>query len=237
MIGPISNSIAIIIGASIGATCHRHIPTRVSNALPAVSGLIAICLGITLLIKVRQVPAMVLAILIGYTLGELLQLEDRLNHSIKVAQKKLLATLKIEHSKLLGDEKHLGTFVSLLVLFSVSGLGIFGAIQEGLNGDYTLLVTKAILDFFTSIIFATQLGISLALLAIPQFLIQCGLLISSQWLMPLTIPTMLADFSATGGVILLAIGLRITGIKIFAAVNMLPALLLIMPISAILQRL
>lgn len=76
----------------------------------------------------------------------------------------------------------------------------------------------------------------MALIAVPQLAIQSLLFFSAALLIPLASPTMLADFSACGGIIMLATGLRICGIKIFPIVNMLPALLLVMPCSALWSR-
>ena len=91
--------------------------------------------------------------------------------------------------------------------------------------------------FPAALIFATELGFAVVLVAIPQLVIQSALYVGAHQLMPLTTPAMLADFSACGGIIMLATGLRICGIKIFPIVNMLPALILIMPVSALWARL
>ena len=105
--------------------------------------------------------------------------------------------------------------------------------QEGISGDPTILITKSILDLFTAVIFATDLGLSVMLIAIPQIVIQSTLFFAAVLLLPLITPSMQADFSACGGIVMLATGLRICGIKIFPIVNMLPALLHVMPFSAL----
>ena len=112
-------------------------------------------------------------------------------------------------------------------------MGIFGSMQEGISGDPTILITKSILDLFTAAIFATELGLAVMLIAIPQIIIQSALFFGAVLLLPLITPTMQADFSACGGIVMLATGLRICGIKIFPIVNMLPALILVMPLSAL----
>ena len=94
-----------------------------------------------------------------------------------------------------------------------------------------LLFSKAILDFFTAAIFAAGLGIMVALVAVPQFLVMIILFFSAVMIMPLTNEIMLADFTACGGVLMLATGLRISGIKWFPIANMIPAMILIMPFS------
>ena len=121
--------------------------------------------------------------------------------------------------------------IGIIVLFVASGTGIFGALQSGLTGDHTILITKSILDLFTAAIFAASLGYIVSVVAIPQFIVLFLLFLSAALIMPLTNASMLADFSACGGVLMFATGLRICGIKVFPIGNMLPAMLLIMPFS------
>ena len=122
--------------------------------------------------------------------------------------------------------------MAIIVLFCASGTGIFGAIHEGMTGDPNILIAKSFLDFFTAIIFACSLGIAVSAICVPMLAIQLTLAACAALILPLTTPAMMADFSAVGGLLLLATGLRICGIKMFAVVNMLPALLLAMPLSA-----
>ncbi|MFT8349793.1 DUF554 family protein [Clostridium saccharoperbutylacetonicum] len=68
-------------------------------------------------------------------------------------------------------------------------------------------------------------------ICVPQFIILICLFFSASIILPLTTPQMIADFTACGGMIMLATGFRISGIKSFAIANMLPALVLVMPIS------
>lgn len=104
--------------------------------------------------------------------------------------------------------------------------------NEGMTGDPSILIAKSFLDFFTAMIFACSLGIAVSVISIPLLIIQLTLAWAAALILPLTTPSMMADFSAVGGLLLLATGLRICGIKMFPVVNMLPALLLAMPLSA-----
>lgn len=104
--------------------------------------------------------------------------------------------------------------------------------NEGMTGDPSILIAKSFLDFFTAMIFACSLGIAVSVISIPLLIIQLTLAWAAALILPLTTPSMMADFSAVGGLLLLATGLRICGIKMFPVVNMLPALFLAMPLSA-----
>ena len=86
--------------------------------------------------------------------------------------------------------------VTAIVLFCASGTGIYGAIVSGISGDHSILIAKAILDFFTAMIFACSLGKVIALIALPQCLIFLALFLLSGVIMPLTAPVMINDFKA-----------------------------------------
>ena len=135
------------------------------------------------------------------------------------------------HPRGLDEAEYLQQLVVVLVLFCASGSGIFGSLTEGMTGDATILLTKSVLDLFTAMIFAASLGPVVAAVCLPQLLIFLLLFFSATFLMPLTTPDMLMDFSACGGLLLMATGFRIAGIRFFPIANMLPALVLVMPVS------
>ena len=137
----------------------------------------------------------------------------------------------------IGHEEFLESFVAMLVLFSISGTGVFGAMNEAMTGDPSMLIVKSFLDLFTAVIFAASLGYSLVAAVLPQFLVQTALFFGASFIIPLTTDGMIADFSAVGGLIMLATGLRICGILSFSVANMIPALFLIFPFSALWARL
>ena len=109
-------------------------------------------------------------------------------------------------------------------------------LAKGITGSTDILLTKAVLDLFSGIVFGTLFGLSVSLIAIPQFAILALLYASAAFLAPYMTPGMLSDFTACGGVIFVATGLRMCGIKIFPVINMLPSMLIIMPLSALWAR-
>jgi len=197
--------------------------------LPQTFGLASMGLGAMLIVKVKYMPAVVLAMVLGAVIGEMLGVERGLG-KMAGATRGFIDKI-IPPREGLSHEEFMDKFVAILVLFCASGTGIFGAMHEGMTGDPSILYIKTILDLFTSAIFATSLGYAVATIAVPQIMIQLGLAMLATLIMPLTTANMMADFSAAGGLIMLATGLRICGIKMFPVANMLPALLLVMPFS------
>lgn len=234
MIGPYVNGATVVAGSLAGAFLGSRMSRNLRERMPMVFGCASLGLGVAMVVKVQSLPPMVLALVLGSIFGELVHLETGIQ---KLATK--ARALIEKFAKPSGDLSHdefLEKFVAIMVLFCVSGTGIFGAMSEGMTGDPTLLIVKAILDLFTSAIFAATLGYTVVTLVVPQFIIQTSLFFGAALIMPLTTPAMVADFSACGGLIMLATGFRICGIKQFPVANMIPSLFLVMPLSALWAR-
>ncbi|ADO47054.1 DUF554 domain-containing protein [[Enterobacter] lignolyticus] len=227
--GPFINASAVLLGGVIGALLSQRLPERIRVSMTSIFGLASLGIGILLVMKCANLPVMVLATLLGALIGEFCYLEKGINVAVARARQMLVRPGK-KHNP--SHDTYIQNFVAIIVLFCASGTGIFGAIREGMTGDPSILIAKAFLDFFTATIFACTLGMAVAAISVPMLLIQLALAASATLIMPLTTPAMMADFTAVGGLLLLATGLRICGIKMFAVVNMLPALLLAMPLSA-----
>ena len=128
-------------------------------------------------------------------------------------------------------DEFVATLVTVIVLFCASGTGIYGSLDSGMTGDSSVLIAKSILDFFTALIFATNLGYVVSIIAIPQFIIFYILFLLAKFIFPLTTPDMILDFKAAGGILMLATGFRMIKVKMFPTADMIPAMILIMPCS------
>ncbi|MDH2926530.1 DUF554 domain-containing protein [Lonepinella koalarum] len=232
IIGPYINSVTIILGGLIGAYLGGKIPERLRNNLTLLFGLCSVAMGVVMLSRVSSMPAMIFSLLIGTIVGEILSIEHLINRISTIA-KKMIERLFPQQKNEQSQEAFLQTFVGLMILFSFSGTGIFGAMHEGLVGDSSILIIKSSLDFFTAIIFATTLGISVCIICIPQITLQLILAYLAVIILPLITPEMKADFGGVGGAIMIATGLRICNIRMFSVANMLPSLFIAMPISAL----
>lgn len=229
MIGPYVNGAALLVGTLTGAVLGSKLSPNIRERMPMVFGCASMGLGVAMIVKVKLLAPVVLAIVLGSLIGELIHLESGIQKVAGMSRKLVEKITKPSDS--MSQDEFLDKFVALLVLFSVSGTGIYGSMTEGMTGDPTLLYVKSILDFFTAPIFASSMGLSIGVLVIPQFFVQGSLYMASSLILPLTTPDMLADFSACGGIIMLATGLRICGIKQFPVGNMIPALIIVMPLS------
>ncbi|EAA8168950.1 DUF554 domain-containing protein [Salmonella enterica] len=227
VIGPFINAGAILFGGVIGALLSQRLPERIRVSMTSIFSLCSLGIGILLVMKCANLPVMVLATLVGALIGEFCLLEKGINGAVAKIQQLFMAS-----GKKPTHDSFIQSYVAIIVLFCASGTGIFGAMHEGMTGDPNILIAKSFLDFFTAIIFACSLGIAVSAICAPMLIIQLTLAACATLILPLTTPAMMGDFSAVGGLLLVATGLRVCGIKMFPVVNMLPALLLAMPISA-----
>jgi uncharacterized membrane protein YqgA involved in biofilm formation len=239
VIGPFINSVAIITGGVLGTILKDKLPERLRLAMPMTFGIASLGMGLMLVVKGAHMPVMVLALVLGSLLGELCYLEKGI--SLACGQLRRLFDRQAPDGQGTGKKKEMSPqfvelFVAIVVLFCASGTGIFGAMHEGMGGDASVLIAKSFLDVFTAAIFATTLGISVAFIAVPQLTIQLALAFAAQQILPHTTSAMLADFTAVGGLIMLATGFRICAMKNFPVANMLPSLVLVMPISLLWSR-
>lgn len=220
-IGVIVNSSAVIIGGLIGVFARNRLSKHIINKLPSIFGISAMAMGITLIVNLVNLAPVILAIILGAILGEAFKLEYRITNLIS----KLVD--KAEHNKNNKTE----ILITVIVLFCFSGSGIFGALIEGFTGDSSILITKSFLDFFTAVTFAVTAGYLVVFVAIPQFVINLILFFSAEMIMPLISSDMILDFKAVGGIITLAAGLKLIKISHFNIINMVPAIVIIVPLS------
>lgn len=228
-IGVIINTIAIFLGGIAGALLGDKLPEKYKEQLNLIFGLCSMGMGISSIVLMKYMPAVVFALIIGTIVGLVFKLGDKVYELCSKLQKVMIRIVKKETN--ISETEFLATLITVIVLFCSSGMGIYGSLSEGMTGDSSLLITKSILDFFTAAIFACNLGYIVSLIAVPQFVIFTTLFLSASFIVPLTTPDMIADFKACGGFLMVAAGFRILKLKMFPVVDMIPAMILVMPFS------
>ncbi|WP_418695070.1 DUF554 domain-containing protein [Agathobaculum sp.] len=221
-IGVLTNCASVLAGGVIGSALGHILPASLKEHLPTMFGLCSIAIGINSIIKASAMTPVVLALLVGFTIGHLLHLEQwtsRFFHKL----------VKAMH--LGGDGIDMEFYITAVALFCCSGFGWYSTLTEGIAGDPSLLFSKAVLDGFTALIFASTLGKSICAIPLPQCVILLCVFGAGRLLAGVLTPTMFADLSACGGVLTMAAGFRVSKIKSVPLVDLMPALLLVMPFS------
>ena len=223
-VGVIINSLSVAAGGFIGAKFGNRIPQDLKERLNLIFGLCSMAIGISSIVLMENLPAVVLSLILGTIAGILMKLGFRIEQAGSA-----LSGLFSGHDRAEKTDNTL--LVTAIVLFCASGTGIYGTIISGMSGDHSILLAKSVLDFFTAMIFACSLGMSVLAIAVPQPALFLALYYCAKLIFPLTTPSMNNDFQACGGVILLATGFRITKIRDFPIADMLPAMILVWFIS------
>jgi hypothetical protein len=223
-IGVTVDCISVLAGGVCGSLGKRVLPQQLKDQLPLMFGLCAMGIGINSIIKANAMTAVVLAVLIGYIIGAALHLEELTTRFFHW----LVTTLHLG-----GQDIDMNFYITAVALFCCSGFGWYSALTEGIAGDPSILLSKSVLDFFTALIFASVLGFALCVIPLPQAVILLAVYGVGHLLAPLLTTGMFADLSACGGLLTLAAGLRVAKIKNLPIVDMMPALILVMPFSAL----
>jgi Uncharacterized membrane protein, possible Na+ channel or pump len=228
-IGIITNVCAILFGGIAGAFGGEIMSDEFKEGLNMTFSICSICMGIYAIAPMKNLAAVIFAVIIGTSIGIIIHLGKAIDRGAKGMQN--LISLFVKAPSTMDESTFETTLITVIVLFCASGTGIYGTLTEGMNGDATILISKSILDFFAAVIFGANLGAVVSLIAVPQTIILMLIFSIAKFVIPLTTPDMILDFKAAGGVLMLASGFRITRIKMFPTADMIPIMVVIMPIS------
>ncbi|SEI96036.1 hypothetical protein SAMN02910453_1702 [Lachnospiraceae bacterium A10] len=229
-IGIMINVLSVAIGGIVGSIVGHKLSLDFKEKLNMIFGVCAMTMGVSLITEMYQMSAVIFSIVVGTALGLAIHFGDKVA-ALCGQMERIVSRFVTQKESDITVEEFRSTLITIIVLFCASGTGIYGSIVEGMTGDHSILISKSILDFFTAIIFACLLGYVVSAIAIPQFIIFMILFVLAGFIYPLTTPEMICDFKATGGVLLLATGFRMIRVKMFPTADMIPAMVLVMPVS------
>lgn len=215
-VGTIVNIVAIVGGTLAGVLAGTRLVDRVRTGVMSALGLITLVNGLTDAQKTHNIVFPLLGLALGTALGEALSLEERFERF----GERIGARIKSTHNNV-GE-----AFVTSSLVFCIGPLAILGSLQDGLGRGYQLLLVKSGLDGFVSLIFASTLGWGVALSAVSVGLYQGVLTLAAKAIDPLLTPRMLVELTSTGGVMVMAIGVRLLDLRRIRVGSMLPALLI-----------
>lgn len=233
MTGTIINVAAILIGGTIGLIFGSRIPERFKHTVIAGMGLFTAAMGLQMFFKSVN-PLIVLgALIIGAMLGEWIGIEDWLQALGETLEKRFSQDTETGVSS-----RFVRGFMVASLLFCIGPMAILGSIQDGLTGDYNLLAVKSTLDGFASIAFASTLGIGVMFSSIIILIYQGGISLLAGQLNAIVTDPMMAEMTATGGVILMGVAVsNLLELKKIRVGNFLPALAVAPLIVWVLEKL
>jgi uncharacterized protein len=226
MIGTFINVAAILIGGSLGLLFGARLPERLKTTVIAGMGLFTAVTGIKMFLETQNSLIVLGSLVIGALLGEWWKIENGLQHIGEMLEKRF-ARSDSENETSAPYGNFVRGFMIASLLFCIGPIAILGSIQAGLTGDYNLLVIKSVLDGFASMAFASTLGVGVLFSAAMILVYQGAITLLAAQLNAIVTKPMMAEMSATGGVLLLGIAISsLLEIKKMRVGNFLPALVI-----------
>ena len=211
--GTFVNIAAVIFGCLVGRYLGHLIPERMRRTIMMGLGLAVIAIGMQLALQTNNPLIVIGALLIGGIIGEALSIEARLENIGHKLQQRFKDSGNVAEA-----------FVTASLLYCIGAMAIMGSIQDGLGDEPTILYAKSALDGIASVAFTSTLGIGVIFSVIPLLIYQGAITLAAGWVQGFLTDPVVAEMNATGGLLILAIGLDILQIRKLPIGNLLPAI-------------
>lgn len=218
MLGTVVNTLAVVVGSSIGLLLKKGIPQKITDAVMNGLALCVIFMGISGALEGSKTLAMIVSMALGAVVGTLLDLDSRLNKLGDTVESKLAPG---------GQGKIATGFVTASLLYCVGALAIVGSLQSGLTGDSSMLYTKSMLDFISSIVLCASLGVGVLLSAVSILLYQGVITLLAQALAPVLTDMVIAEMTCVGSLLIIGMGLNMLGVTKIKIMNYVPAIFIV----------
>lgn len=217
MVGTLINVASVVTGSALGCAIGARLPESMQVTVVQGLGLVTTLIGIQAALETQNVLILLASILTGAVLGEALCLQgglEALGNRFQAVFPKGVGTSPAEG------------FITASLVFCVGPMAILGSIQDGLKGDFRLLAVKSMLDGFASIAFSASLGWGVIFSAVSVLVYQGAITMAAGALHEVLSEGMVTEMSAAGGLIIVAIGLKLLRVKDIRIANFLPALVI-----------
>lgn len=217
-VGVLINTGTVIVGSLLGLLFRKGIPQRISSAVMIGLGLCTLYIGIDGALEGENILIVIAAMVLGGIVGTLLDIDGAINRLGGWVE------TRFRHGEGEGSTVAQG-FVTASLLFCVGAMTVNGAIEAGVKGDDTIFITKATLDFFSSMMLTAGLGLGVMLSAAFVLVFQGLLVLLAGVIAPVLTPFAVAEMTCTGSLVMLGIGLNLIGIAKIKVADYLPGIL------------
>lgn len=219
LFGTLINGAFIIIGSTLGLFFTK-IPEKYKETVMQGIGLAVILIGLQMAFTTESILIVLISLLSGALIGEFLNIEEWLNRlGMWIGSKFTTKTNSNTVSQ---------AFVTATLMYTIGAMAVIGALDSGVRGDHEVLITKAILDGFTSLVLTTTLGYGVLLSFIPVVLYQGTIaLLATQienWIPKEILNGLITELTAVGGLLIVAIGLNVLKLMNIRIGNLLPSI-------------
>jgi uncharacterized membrane protein YqgA involved in biofilm formation len=226
--GTLLNVATVLIGGGLGTLLGQRLPEKMRQTVLYGLGLVTLVTGLRMALGTANILIVMGSVLLGGILGEWWRIED----GLQALGDRLQQRLQTGNGNMLAQG-----FVTASLIFCVGPMTIIGSMRDGMVGDYSLLAIKSLLDGFASLALAASLGVGVMLSAVTVLVFQGGLALLGRVAQFGMSEAMITEMTATGGTIIMAIGLILLDLKRIRVANLLPGIFIAPLIVAILTAL
>ncbi len=215
------NAFLVLLGSAVGLLFRGKIPQRFTQLITYGLGLCVLIIGVDAALEGSDTLCVIVCMVVGTILGEALDIERRMDAAGDFLKAHLAGRGE-------GNSRFTEGFVNASVLFCVGAMAINGSLEAGLNHDWSILVSKGVIDGVTSISFAATMGVGVAFSVLPLVVYQGGLTLLASAVGPYLSPELVTEMSAVGGCVIVGIAVNMLGVgkERIRVGNMLPAIFL-----------
>lgn len=214
LLGSLTNAAAIILGSLAGILLRRQLPAKILELPMQGMGIFAATLGVSMAMTSRNMLIVIISISVGSAVGSFLNLECGLRR----------AADRLEERFAGGSHGLSAGFIAATVLYCTGSMAVLGAFEEGLGGYPSLLLAKSAMDGLASIALSASLGLGVLFSSLAVLLYQGTLTLAASYIQPFMTEAAVTEMTATGGLMLVAIGLNILSLTKIRSMDMIPAL-------------
>lgn len=235
-LGTIINALAILAGGVLGILCKSFLKARYQDTIIKATGFAVVFLGAAGTLSKMLVVSpggslttggsmeMILSLALGALLGELVDLDAQFERFGEWLKHKTGSD---------GDNQFVNGFVSAFLTVSIGAMAVIGSIQDGVYGDHSTLVAKAILDFIIVLVMASSMGRGCVFSFLPVAVLQGSMTALAVVLSGFMTDAVLNNISLVGNILIFCVGINLVWPKTIKVANLLPALLIAVAMAAV----
>jgi hypothetical protein len=222
-LGTLVNTATVLAGSTLGLLLRERFPKKIQAIIFQAVGLATLVLGMDMALGSDNFLILIFSLILGGILGELADLEGRMELLGEALKRRIGSN----------DARFTEGLITAFLIFCIGSMTFVGALNEGLTGDRTLIMTKAILDGFTSIALASVYGLGVLFSALPLLLVQGGISLLAARFQGFFTPVLINQLTAVGGVLILGIGINLLELREIKTTNLLPALAVVVVLTLV----
>ena len=214
LLGSLVNGAAVVVGGLVGLFAGKLLPERLRGSLMSALSLMTIGIAVPGLLKSSNALIPIISMVAGTLIGELLDIDAAVNRLGEKFQKKLSGSSVTQG------------FVTGSLVFAVGALAIMGPLESGLQHQHSLLISKAVIDGVASVVFASTMGLGVALSGVTVFAVEGSIALLASLVAPFLGEAVVNEITFVGSLLIVGISLNLLGVTKLRILNMVPAILL-----------